>query len=89
MSNDMARTLNIIVFKDEGFYIASGVELDIVAQGSTPEEAMNRLELVLNAEMQEAQSVGRDVFDLGPAPDSIQSLFREDDVVSKDERLVA
>lgn len=89
MSDDMNRTLHTIVFKDGDLYIASGVELDIVAQGTTQDEAMSRLELVLNAEMQEARATGRDLFDLGPAPDSVQSLFRRDDVICKDERLVA
>lgn len=89
MSDDMNRTLHTIVFKDGDLYIASGVELDIVAQGNTPDEAMNRLEVVLNAEMQEARLSGHDIFDIGPAPDSVQSLFRQDDVISKDERLVA
>jgi predicted RNase H-like HicB family nuclease len=89
MSSDMTRTLHTIVFMDGDMFIASGVELDVVAQGATAEEAMNRLEVVLNAEVQEARHTGRDVFDLGPAPSSVQAMFREDDVLAKDERLVA
>jgi hypothetical protein len=57
----------------------------------TSEEAANRLEIVLCAEITEAKESGRDLFDLGPAPESIQRLFREESskIISQDERLVA
>ena len=91
MSMTTKRTLHTIVFKEGDAFIASGVELDIFAQGATKEEAERRLELVLRAEMDEARASGRDLFDLGPAPDGIQSLFRESstDIIAQDERRVA
>jgi len=91
MSNAVSRKLHTIVFKEGDLFIASGVELDIFAQGRTQAEAESRLEVVLRAEVDEANRAGRDVFDLGPAPDSIQSLFRGPStaILAKEERLVA
>lgn len=91
MGSSMARTLHTIIFKDGDHFVASGVELDIFAQGKTKDEAANRLETVLCAEIEEARASGRDLFDLGPAPDSVQSLFRESssEIIAQDQRLVA
>ncbi len=91
MSSGMARTLHTIVFRDGDLFVASGVELDIVAQGKSAREASERLEVVLNAELREAEHAGRDVFDIGPAPAEVQAMFRgpDDAVHSRDERLVA
>jgi len=91
MEFTMARKLHTIILKDGDHFVASGVELDIFAQGKTKEEAATRLETVLRAEINEAKDSGRDLFDLGPAPESIQRLFRESSskIISQDERLVA
>jgi predicted RNase H-like HicB family nuclease len=87
----MSRKLNIIVFKEDDIFIASGVELDVFAQGASEEEAIRRLETVLRAEMQEAKAAGRDVFDIGPAPESVQGLFqgRSEAVLTTEFRMVA
>jgi len=91
MSSMEMRTLHTIVYKEGDHFIASGVELDIFAQGKTQAEAESRLEVVLNAEIREANDAGRDLFDLGPAPDSVVARFRRDgdDIVSQDERVFA
>lgn len=91
MGSEMARTLHIIIFKDGDHFVASGVELDVFAQGKTKEEAAHRLETVLNAEMEEARASGRDLFDLGAAPEAVQSLFREasSEILAQEQRLVA
>jgi len=85
----MSRTIHTVVFKDGDIFVASGVELDVAAQGKTEAEAMARLDLVLNAEIRQAAESGRDVFDLGPAPESILRRFKSDDNVATHERLVA
>ena len=91
MGAEVMRTLHTIIFRDGDLYVASGVELDIVAQGKTVREAEERLETVLKAELKEAEQSGRDVFDIGPAPDEIVSRFREKsaEIISQDKRLVA
>jgi hypothetical protein len=91
MSIEVNRTLHTIVFREGELYIASGVELDIAAQGKTKQEAEERLETVLKAEIQDAAMTGRDVFDIGPAPASVVSLFEENSsaIISQDKRLVA
>jgi predicted RNase H-like HicB family nuclease len=87
----MQRILHTIVFREGDTFIASGVELDVVAQGKTQQEAERRLETVIYAELNEARETGRDIFEIGPAPEEIVSLFNQgsDDIVSQHERLVA
>jgi hypothetical protein len=91
MSDVMARKLHTIVFQDGDIFIASGVEADIFAQGKSRSEAERRLETVLCAEINEARASGRDFFDIGPAPESVQTLFRDasSKIIAQDERLVA
>jgi len=91
MNGSMARKLHTIVYRDGDTFVASGVELDIFAQGRSAHEAMSRLETVLVAEMKDASDAGRDLFDIGPAPASVQKLFRgpDDALLAKEERLVA
>lgn len=64
-----SKHLSVVVFKDSGCYIAQAIEVDIAAQGRTPEEALNRLGVAVNVERREAEEAGRDMFDIGPAPE--------------------
>jgi len=91
MSYEMKRTIHTLVFRDGDIFVASGVELDIFAQGKSEQEALDRLDIVLRAEIREANATGRDLFDIGPAPESVRELYksRNSKVVSRNERLVA
>jgi len=82
------RTIRVVIFREAEFFVAQALEVDISAQGRTPEEASRRLGLALNAEQREAEAEGRDLFEIGPAPESFRVLF-EDRVVSREEKLVA
>lgn len=73
MSLDVKRTIHIVVFKDDDNFIASGVEIDIMAQGRTKEEALERLGVTVRAELVER---GDDLSAIGPAPDMIQEMFK-------------
>jgi len=84
----MDRTIRVVVFRDGDRYIAQALEVDIAAQGPSPEEASRRLETALSAEAREAEAEGRDLFDIGPAPETIRVLY-EDRVVRREEKLVA
>jgi hypothetical protein len=80
--------VRVVVFKDGDHYVAQALEVDIAAQGASPEEASRRLGVVLDAEAREAKAEGRDLFDIGPAPETMRVLY-ENQVVSREEKLVA
>ncbi|RWC13942.1 MAG: hypothetical protein E5W53_05330 [Mesorhizobium sp.] len=80
--------IRLVVFKDGDHYIAQALEVDIAAQGDTPEEASRRLGIALNAEARDAKAEGRNLLDLGPAPETVRVLY-EDRVVSREQKMVA
>jgi hypothetical protein len=80
--------IRVIVFKDGDLYIAQALEVDIAAQGPSPEEASRRLGVALDAEAREAEKAGRDWFEIGPAPEAMRVLY-ENRVVSREEKKVA
>lgn len=84
MGFEMQNTIHVVVFKEGNLYIASGVEVDIMAQGKTLDEAIQRLEVVVHAEMADR---GNDLSDIGPAPDTIQKMFKGPDsrVISREQ----
>lgn len=66
--------IRVIVLKDDGLYFAQCLEVDVAAQGATPEEAIARLKNVLNAEAEELRNKGRSLKDIGPAPEPYRAL---------------
>lgn len=80
--------IRVVVFKDGDHYVAQALEVDVAAQGFTPEEAPRRLGVALDAEARDAQAEGRDLFDIGPAPETMRILY-ENQVVRREEKLVA
>ena len=69
-------TVRIIVFKNGEKFVAQALEVDIAAQGETPEEASRRLDVALKAEAREAKAAGRELFDMiGPAPEMMRVLY--------------
>lgn len=67
--------LRVIVFQDEGFYVAQCLEHDIVAQADDIESVIDRLELTIEAEMamRETQSLES----IPPAPPYYQDLWNK------------
>lgn len=80
--------IRVVVFKDGDHYVAQALEVDVAAQGFTPEEASRRRGVALDAEARDAQAEGRDLFDIGPAPETMRILY-ENQVVRREEKLVA
>lgn len=74
----MTEQIRVVVIKDENVYIAQCIEVDVAAQGKTPEEAMQRLEIALRAEAAEARENGKTLEDLGPAPEAFRSVYDAD-----------
>ena len=86
----MDRTaIRVVVFKDGAKFVAQALEVDVAAQGETPEEASRRLDIALEAEARDAKAAGRELFDvIGPAPETMRVLY-ENQVVGREEKLVA
>lgn len=74
------RTIRTVIFPDGDRFVAQALEIDIAAQGSSTDEAYRRLMLAVNAEQQDADHEGRDLFDIGPAPASFHALFDDQNV---------
>lgn len=82
-----SHTIHVVIFKDGDCFVASAVEVDIAAQGKTPDDAFRSLGVVLRAEIAER---GGNLAEIGPAPDVIRNLYegRDDRLVSR-EKLAA
>lgn len=78
----MAEQFRVVVVKDEDMFVAQCLEVDISAQGNTVDEAVNRLKVVFNAEIEDARVSGSDIRDIGPAPETFHAMY-VNDVVEK------
>lgn len=70
----MPEQIRVVIIKDESAYVAQCLEVDIAAQGKSVDDALNRLRTVLVAEIREATSAGRTIYDLGPAPETFEMI---------------
>lgn len=72
-NNDVVR---VVIFREGDTFIAQGLEVDICAQGASPEAANERFGITLNAEAAEAEEQGIDLFDMiKPAPSVFHTLY--------------
>lgn len=78
----MAEQIRVIIVEDGDLFVAQCLEVDIAAQGKTPDEAMARLKLAFSEELKDAEKSGRSIMDIGPAPDSFAAMY-ETKVVEK------
>lgn len=78
----MADGIRVVVLKDDDIYVAQCLEVDVAAQGATPEQAMQRLKVALCAEEEEARQSGKSLDDIGPAPDAFRAVY-DGDVVDR------
>lgn len=56
--------MRVVVFEEEGLFVAQGLEYDICTQAETLSELVARFEMTLDAECREPRGLDR----LGPAP---------------------
>lgn len=71
----MSRMVRAVAFKEGGFYVAQALEVDLAAQGYTPDDAFRRLRVLLRAEAEDAIRHERDVFEIGSAPRPFYHLY--------------
>jgi len=67
-----------VLLRDGDGWIAQCVDVDICAQGSTPETARERLKYAIAAELAECEERGVDLFlAIGPAPDFFRQCYED------------
>lgn len=83
--NDMAKAssptgnefeIRAVVFREGDCYVAQCIEYDIAAQGIELEEALDRLELTVEAEFEACAEIGKQPKDcINPAPNYYHGLW--------------
>lgn len=69
-------SMRVIVFKDDGQWVAQCLEHDIGAQGPDVDTLMTRLEVVLKAECKASLDKGQEAFaGIDPAPARFQQMW--------------
>ncbi|MDQ0507438.1 hypothetical protein [Xanthobacter agilis] len=71
----MSSTIRVIVFKEGDLFVAQALEVDIAAQGRTADDAILKLSALVRLEDHEAKEAGGSVFDIGPAPATVQAFY--------------
>jgi predicted RNase H-like HicB family nuclease len=87
--NSMTSPLRVVVLKDGDIFVAQCLEIDVAAQGATHEEAMERLKVVLRAEEAEAKNNGKELVDLGPAPNAFHAIYGSGSIARDQLKMVA
>ena len=78
----MTEEIRVVVLKDDNVFVAQCLEVDVAAQGTTPELAISRLRSALSAELKAAHDNGKQLADLGRAPESFWAVF-ESEVIER------
>lgn len=69
-------TLRVVVFQDDGLWVAQCLEHDIGAQAQDVDTLMARLEVVLKAEIKESmEKYGKPLAGIDPAPERFQRMW--------------
>ncbi|WP_375568786.1 hypothetical protein ABWH92_12380 [Ahrensia marina] len=71
----MDKDIRVVIVQDGDLYFAQCLEVNIAAQGTTRDEAMERLRIAFNAEARER---GETIFDLGPAPEEYVRMYESE-----------
>jgi len=62
-------TLRVVIYPEDEFIIAQGLELDICAWGKSEEEAFDNFSVLMRLEKGLREKDGGNLSDIGPAPD--------------------
>lgn len=69
-------TLRVVVFQDDGLWVAQCLEHDIGAQAGDLDTLMTRLEVTIKAELRETLEKGKPPFDgIDPAPERFHKMW--------------
>jgi predicted RNA-binding protein (virulence factor B family) len=69
--------ISVILYEDDGVWIAQGIEFDVVARGSNPADAAKRFDAKMGAELVMSLELGdkRPLAGVGPAPKKFWRMF--------------
>jgi predicted RNase H-like HicB family nuclease len=85
----MANPLRVVILKDGDIFVAQCLEYDVAAQGKTEEQAIKRLKACLRAEEEIAAAEGRELSDIGPAPEAFHAVYDSDSISKTQLKMVA
>lgn len=77
---DTQKEIRVVTFQEGDLFVAQALEVDVCAQGKTPDEALLRLKAALRCEEKLAEEEGRSLSDIGPAPQPFHVLYRNNNV---------
>lgn len=78
MMADTVERIRAIVFQDAGQWVAQCIEVDVAAQGGNVDEAVERLEAVLNSEARYTEKkFGKPFAGIDPAPARFQEMWEK------------
>ncbi len=71
--------ISVVLYEDDGIWIAQGVEFDITARGTNPADAARQFDAQVGAELVMSLELGdkRPLAGVGPAPQKFWRMFRE------------
>ncbi len=73
----MPKNMKVLILQEEGWWVAQGLEYDIVMTGDTMEEALTEFVKALNARLRICKKEGVDPFDIPEAPSFLWNLFNK------------
>ncbi len=80
-------TVRVITFREGDMFVAQALEVDVCAQGKTPDEANRRLVATLREEDRLAKAENRSVYDIGPAPHPFHVMYDNNQVTRTEARV--
>ena len=78
LSNHQRRfEINVVIYPEDGIWIAQGLQFDITARGSTPNEAVKRFDAKVGAELVMSLDLGDNhpLAGVAPAPKKFWQMF--------------
>ena len=81
--------LSVILYQEDGHWVAQGLEFDITAQGKSPPDAAKKFgckvgaELIMSLELEDDSLLSG----VNPAPEQFWKMFRESEMEAQIERM--
>lgn len=82
MANTPEIALSVILYQEDGHWVAQGLEFDITAQGKSPPDAAKKFGCKVGAEIVMSLELGDEhpLCMLKPAPDHFWKMFEDSDM---------
>ena len=81
------KSINVLIFKEDGFWVAQGLEYDLVAQGPSLDQVeKNFVQTLVSQILIDLKNGKEPLVDFGPAPEECIRHFNETRIYVKDSR---